>query len=743
MASIGGWKEYLPYQGTIDVTASENKIYAATEYSLFSIDVQSNEVTRISKLNGLAETGISAVYFNKLTKQLLVAYRNSNIDIIDAFGIHNIPALKRKVVAGDKKVYNVFADASSFYLCTRLGVVVIDAHKFEVSETWNMGEGGNAVKVNALTQANDLFYAATEQGLKTAHVNDDLANAESWLTNTLDGSVPSGACQGVVTLQNHVMALQNNRVFLEEAGAWRLFFTSDLAVASINVANNKLLVCQRAQNESSAVTVLRFNGTVETVLKKENVIAYPLKAFSVGGSYWVADLYGGLSHWQGGVVETYKLNSPDNVALGALAVYNGVLYAAAGSVNSSWNYQYNPNGLYQLQQGSWRSFNRYHFAALQNVLDVVTVAVDPRNESIWAGSFGSGLIHINTNDEITVYNRNTPLQPPAGDPESYRVAGLAFDINNNLWISNFGASQPLHVLTANGTWHSFAVPFWLNGNALYQIIVDDGGRKWIVAPLGNGLLVFDDNGTTENRTDDRWKLLKAGQGLGNLPSNNVNCVATDQSGFIWVGTANGVGVIECPQQVFLQGCEAMQPVITAGGFANYLFKGENVAAIAVDGADRKWMATANGAWLLNSQGTEMLLHFTAENSGLLANDVKSIAIDNNTGEVFFATAQGICSYRSTATATPDENTQVLVFPNPVPPSYNGSIAIKGVPNFSNIKITEVNGRLVYETTALGGQAIWNGKDHKGRRVATGVYLVLAQTENKAATIVAKIVFIGK
>src|SRR5215203_3608479 len=142
------WREHLPYQGTIDVTASEKKIYAATEYSLFSIDKTSKEIERISKVTGLSETGISCIGYDAVSKKLAVAYTNSNLDIIDGKGIHNIPDLKRKIVGGDKNIYQIYFEPAGCYLSTGLGILVVDAEKFEIKDSWLIGNTGGAVKTN-------------------------------------------------------------------------------------------------------------------------------------------------------------------------------------------------------------------------------------------------------------------------------------------------------------------------------------------------------------------------------------------------------------------------------------------------------------------------------------------------------------------------------------------------------------------------------------------------------------------
>jgi hypothetical protein len=242
--------------------------------------------------------------------------------------------------------------------------------------------------------------------------------------------------------------------------------------------------------------------------------------------------------------------------------------------------------------------------------------------------------------------------------------------------------------------------------------------------------------------DDHWKLYRSGAGNGNLPSNKVLSIAKDKSGFIWVGTEDGIGIIQCPNEVFGAGCDAILPIVEQGSFAGYLFKGEKVQAIAVDGADRKWIATKNGVWLISADGEKVIERFTEDNSPLLSNDVKKIAIDGGSGEVYFATSKGICSFRGSATEGGETNANVIVFPNPVPPGYSGTIGIRGVVDNATVKITELDGRLVYQAKALGGQATWNGRDYRGRKISSGVYLVLVSNDDKTQKTVAKIIFIN-
>ncbi|HEY1021536.1 MAG TPA: hypothetical protein VGE06_04455, partial [Flavisolibacter sp.] len=529
-------------------------------------------------------------------------------------------------------------------------------------------------------------------------------------------------------------------LFIENGSGFRFLFANELPIVSVQAENDRLLVSQYNTSGKAQVTVITGDGRVQQVLQQPGRIVAPQKTIYRNNHYWIADGAEGLVQVSAGGIENYKPASPQNIVLGEMTVQNGILWAAAGAVNSSWNYQYNPSGVFKLEGSEWSAYNRYGYPKLDTVADVISVAADPRDGSAWIGSFGGGLVHISANGQPQIFKQASPLSPALGDPNSYRVAGLAFDADANLWIANFGAARQLHVRKTDGAWQSFSVPFTLQENAVAQIVVDDAMLKWIQSPLGNGLLVFD-HGTFESPTDDRWRLLQTGAGKGNLPTNDVLCLAKDKEAAIWVGTTNGIAVFQCGADVFSLACDAILPVVKEGAFANYLFRGQEVRSIAVDGANRKWVATSSGVYLVAPQGDKLLANFTESNSPLLSNDVRKIAIDGSTGEVFIATANGLISFRGEATEATPVKGSALVFPNPVPPGYNGTIGIRGLPENSIVKITETNGKLVYQTRSLGGQAVWNGRDHKGNKAVTGVYLVIAVDNLKGEQVVGKIVLV--
>jgi ligand-binding sensor domain-containing protein len=278
-------------------------------------------------------------------------------------------------------------------------------------------------------------------------------------------------------------------------------------------------------------------------------------------------------------------------------------------------------------------------------------------------------------------------------------------------------------------------------------MIDHQGQKWIQMRYTNlnpySVLVFTDNGTPDNPGDDQYKKLNSTVGNGNIPGNIVFAMATDRNGEVWVGTEKGVAVFYSPENIFSgKNFDAQRILVEQGGYVQYLLENETVTAIAIDGANRKWIGTdRGGVYLFSEDGTKQIYHFTQETSPLLSNRVTSIALNNITGEVYFATDNGVISFKSTATEGGDTFGDVYAYPNPVRADYEGYIAIKGLVNNAQVRITDISGLLIYSTKAEGGQAVWDGKNFDGRRARTGVYLVFAATEDGSEKIVTKILIV--
>lgn len=739
---IGQWREHLPYSNAKQVTDGNDKIWAATDFSLFSIDKDENSIDRWSAVNGLSETGIRCIGWNNSNSTLIIAYNNSNIDLLSNGSVRTISAIKNSTQPGDKTIYRIFCTNNLVYLSTGIGIIVIDPVKREVKDTYILGFAGDKIKVNSVSADNSFLYAATAEGLKKAPLNSgNLADYRNWQLVSGSNGLPAGEPKQVITVANDIIVNCNDSLYIQQSGNWTLLYRDGWKISDLQPAADKIIASETLSNNGRVIRISK-SGNIEQTVQDNRFTSSPVQTVFTNNEYWIADSVMGLSKFSSNSFQSYLPNSPLSVASGDMKAFKGKLWVAAGAVNSSFQPAGNKKGIFEFSGNQWKNYSRNTIPAFDSLPDSYVLAIDPSNETLWAGSMGGGLFSLRDNT-VTIYKQNSPLQPASFAPGSYRISGLAFDVENNLWISNYGAPQNLHVRKKDGNWRSFSIPFPLNESAAGAIVIDDLNQKWIIAPNQQGLICFNHGSSIDNAADDRWKWYRSGQGNGNLPDNDVRCIVKDRNSFIWVGTRRGIGIIQCPQEVFSnQGCEALLPVVQQDNFAGYLFRDEEVQTIAVDGADRKWVGTKNGVWLISADADKTIYRFNTSNSPLPDNDVNRIAIDETTGEVFFSTAKGIVSFRSTATDGASNNNNILVFPNPVPPGYSGTIAIRGLVNNAIVKITELDGRLVYQTRALGGQATWNGKNYKGQQIASGVYLVLVNDDGKQEKAVSKIVFLN-
>jgi hypothetical protein len=384
------------------------------------------------------------------------------------------------------------------------------------------------------------------------------------------------------------------------------------------------------------------------------------------------------------------------------------------------------------------------FWDLGNARDILEVAV--QNGTEYYASWYNGIPEMKDGNLIIKHgfaNTNGVLDTVWYSNNRIRISDLKFDASGNLWGLSSEVNHPLFVKTKNGEWHSFTMH--QNQVALFfdDLLIDSWGQKWGVIGREGGLFVYNDNNTISDPTDDQFNILTTNLGDGNLPSQVVYAIAEDLESTIWIGTDKGIAVFYDPGAVFSGfNFDAQQILIQEGEYGQYLLNEERVKSITIDGANRKWIGTEkSGVFLLSQDGTNQILHFTAENSPLLSNNIIDITINHNNGEVFIGTSKGLLSYRSDATKGEVVQSTTQVFPNPVRETYFGPIAINGLVTNANIKITDIDGNLVFEDYAKGGQAIWDGKNKNNERASSGVYLVFSVDENGAEKMVSKILFI--
>ncbi|MEX1132249.1 MAG: two-component regulator propeller domain-containing protein, partial [Flavobacteriales bacterium] len=744
---LGNWQDHLPYRRAISVAEGGGSIYCASTTAVFRYHMATGEIERITKANALSDVGIQGLAWNQELGMLLVYYANGNLDLLQGDRSFNMGDIRRSSILGNKGIYSVYMEGTRAYLGCGFGIVLVDLARREVRETWFIGPSGSQVQVNGITIWNDSIYAATNNGLFTASANaPNLAAFSSWARRSdMPPAMANGPFNDVARLGDRI--LLNYRSALPEADTLLLLDQSNTfqrysplyGMRNINLnvsANGEFVIVPHA------LDIHRYNVDLEEITFQfgyENTAPFPNQAIhGSDGAFWVADRELGLVRGEGfGEGRSIVPNGPRGASSVRMDSKEGVLFVSTGSVAGNWTNIFNKEGVHHYADGVWRTNDRDNTPLLigandfgEAMCDVMDVAVDPKDPTrAFAASWDEGLLEFKDRVPIRFVNAsNSALEAELnGAPNKINTAGLDFDLDGNLWVTNASVPAVIKVYTTDGEWLSFTPGGILNGNFLVSdIVAASNGYKWVIRPRGNGLLVFNDNGTIDNTADDNYRLLNNIEGSGGLPSQDVFSVAEDKEGQVWVGTNRGVAVFFTPQSIFGTGnFDAQQILIEQDGNVQILLETETVTAIAVDGANRKWIGTQNsGVFLVSADGRQQLQRFTRLNSPLPSDAITSIAIDGASGEVFFGTERGILSYRSDATEGEFENTCASVYPNPVRDDHTGPIAITGLVRDSEVKITDIAGNLVYRTTSLGGQAVWPGTDLGGNRVATGVYLVM-------------------
>ena len=719
---IGSWRVHHSYAGTLQVVKGD-KIYTATPEAIFSTN-NTGQFEYYNKLTGLSDASIATIQWDSETEQLVVAYTNNNMDVIKGGLVKNIYDLVR--TSRIQKINSIYCEKGMAYVSTNLGVVVIDLFKYEIKESWILGSSGNTLEVFSLTKGTGNWYAATQNGIYTTAVsNTNIADAKSWTVfynaaNNLPIKKISSTPTGLIIEKNDSLLL------IQPAATTTLFYKASEQIKAWQFTEQKITIATTDKQTSKArAHQFTIGNATGLIFEKPDTFINPNDCIFSNGIIWISDQVTGLIQLDLSTSSFVKMipgGPGGQITTALLASSAGVL--AASNTKKGWAIL--ENGKWQAQKG------------LDSVTGVQSIAINHLDNSIWLTTSELGVAKWQ-NNKVQLFNpRNSSLMATANN--SCFTSGVVADSKGNSWVSNTGTTKSIHVYQPDGKWTGFTNPFGMTDAGTLEI--DDIGQIWGTTKNANGLFVYNPGSSLTSSTDDRWKQYKAGTGIGNLPSNQVNCAAKDKNGFIWVGTDRGIGIIQCVENIFTAaGCDALLPVVQQDRFAGLLFKDENVQTIAVDGADRKWVGTQNGVWLISATGEKVIYRFSTNNSPLLGNDISKISIDPLTGEVFIATNNGLCSFRSTATEAVTAQQKVLVFPNPVPPGYSGSIAIRGLTNNALVKITNLYGALVYQTRSLGGQAIWDGKNTNGTKVASGVYLIICRDDSGAEKIATKITIV--
>lgn len=749
------WEDFFSYNNVKDFIVVDDNLYALTDNAVFVYNTNTKEIQKLSSINGLSGETTSAIYYNSLHRRLVIGYETGLIEVLDENGTITI---SKDIVnfnqSGEKRINHISELNNKLYISTPFAIVVYDIDKLEFGDTYFIGANSSSVKINQTLIADNQIYAATENGIYKASLsNINLIDFNNWQ------QLFSGEYTNIIEFNTFIYASIGNDLTKINGANSTIEKTFANPIKKLKNNNQNLIVTTQTEAQIlntnlseiyKSIPTTNYNFTLNSASTHNGNLLLATNEFGVlqipvSGNQTFTEIHpkGPLS------------NSVFN-----MDAFNKNIWFVYGGYTSAYVPTGNLKGYSHYNGSVWKNTL---FTAAFPVLDLVNVTIDPTQENrVFLSSFadtnsgnilsGGGLLEVVDDQIINFYNsKNSPLEdlfPSDPNRITTRVNGTVFDAQGNLWVTDALASNKLKKLSSGGVWQSVDLRSIQTNSAeeLNSIIVDKTNSLWM-GTRRNGAYVY-------NETGDRKRALTTEPTKGNLPHANVRAIAADGNNKIWIGTQSGLVVFYNASGLFEASIYDAEPIIILDdGIPKKLLGNQTINSIAVDGADNKWFGTDNGGVLYtNPSGQKTLASFNRDNSPLPSNKILKISVDITNGKVYFATDKGVVAYNSNVASFGETLEEVYAYPNPALKNHQ-TITIDGkngnhLPKGTNVKILDVAGNLVYETNVVegqeiqGGKVVWDKTNLAGKKVASGIYIVLLSNDDASETTSTKIAIIN-
>ena len=755
------WEGHFSYLNIKDVVQGNNKIYAASENVIFTYDLTTLELNKISTINGLSGESISTIHYSEAFKLLIIGYENGLIEIVfeqtdDVLSVVDI--LEKQTIPPDNKRINHFNEYNGLvYISTDFGISVYDLARLEFGDTFFIGNGGTQIIVNQTTVFENSIYAAcmSSSGIRTASIdNSNLIDYQEWT------QIIGGNFLGIETLENKLYTTRANKKIYEiNNNLLNELFAYTNILLDLKSSNNNLIVTTK---ENVYVYDVNFNLLVNLRASIDFNTEFTTAISTLEGVYIGTKDFGVLKTTIDNPLEFTEIhpNGPlRNNTFSVQAKFNNV-WATYGDYTLDFNpFPLKEFGISHLFQEEWKNIT---YDSLFDSRNLNVISINPLNtRQVFVSSFKDGILEFNDGEPTTRYDQtNSGLESLIlpGNPNfvGIRVSGTAFDQDGLLWSITSRIDKPLKSYNpSSGQWQSFdftsLIPNSLIDELGFSDIVIDGSRNKWIGGHDFGVIGFNENGNN----------LKSifNEDQANMPDPHVRALALDKRNQLWIGTIRGLRVLYNTSNFFTdENIRTEAIIILEDGIPKELLEQQFISDIKVDGSNNKWIATIGaGLFYFSPNGQQTIFHFTKDNSPLPSNNINDVAIDDENGLVYIATDRGLLSFSSGSSSPKDDLIDAFIYPNPVRPSFNlaeDKVKIKDVSENVNIKITDIEGNLVAEAESRrnlrhkgfnleidGGTAYWNGKNLANNTVASGVYLVMLYDLDTFETRVLKLMIV--
>jgi hypothetical protein len=739
------WQGYFSYNDIRDVSQSTTTIFAASENALYSKNSTTNQIKTTNTIDGLSGQTITSLYYSTTSNKTLVGYENGLMVVIneaDGSMLNIVDIINKQLPANLKRINHFMEYNGIVYVSCDFGIVQFNLTTMLFGDTYFIGNNGAEISIRQTTVFNGFIYAATIDGIRKADIaNKNLIDFNQW------SQIVSGSWSSVEAFGTELIAI-NSSGYIHKYNSGSNSFTGFLqlpqAAVDMRMAENYLII-----TTSSSVSIYNKQMALVRQINSSQITETSVSftcATSIEDKIYIGTKENGM------YTTTISVSSEfENVMPSGPSRNN--IFAIQATTTSLWTVYgdydlfYNPYGLdsYGISKYSETGWLNIPYQKVFGAKSMVRIAVNPANENeVYASSFFSGLLKIVDDLPSILFNQSNSalesliLAPPNPSYIDIRINGTAFDKSGNLWVTNSLIKNGLKNLSASGQWQSYSLDKILDASSrtnFSRLSIDKNGTKWIATDK-DGLVGF-------NEKNNVFKKITFGTDLGNLPTTDVRVAAPDNNNQLWIGTTKGLRVLSNIGSFLTEDQLTTKPIIILeDDLAQELMYEQFITDIVVDGANNKWIGTVDsGVFLVSPNGQQTKYHFTETNSPLPSNSINDIDINSATGEVFIATAKGMVSFKGVATGANEDLNNVFVYPNPVRPEYDGTVKISGLLNKATIKITDIEGNLVYETTSEGGTIEWDTTAFGKHKVASGVYMVFISAQDGIETKVKKVMII--
>jgi ligand-binding sensor domain-containing protein len=722
LIQTGQWRTHLSYKNALICESSKRYVYAASSQGFFRVMMNYSDMEKLGKDEGFANNEVTALAYDVKRDLLLIGYSDGNIDLLQNDRIiFNIPGFKNKLLQGDKRILSASFHENEALISTYFGLLVVDMDNYEINDSYSsIGPNGTAIPVLSSAVVGDSIYIGTERGLRFAKWSNsvNLNDYTQW-----QWAIENNRAAKNLTPYNGTLLFELDSMVYQWNKGMSLFLPDKRFIARI--WNNEFGTHIARQGE-----ILTLNGSGN---KKETInLVSGITQFKDGLFWFCTGIGPGVIKKDPAGEIAFMPDGPADPSIFRMTQNAPEVLASAGGVSSTFGNAFNNAGFYLYTQYGWK--NNLSSPFNTNMYDFTYVQYIKSRNWYLAATHSNGILVIKDGVVINRFDEtNSPLkrQPPIN---LIKVSGIAEDSKGNIWIASFGSDEPLFCYTKSGVWKIVNVPAACR--EVRDFSIDYLDRKWMILQTG-GIQVFDEGKSIDAASDDRSIYIGTQQGLISPEVLSIKC---DELGYTWIGTNQGLNVYSGSSSLFVSP-KVDRYIVEQDGDVGYLMGEETINDICVDGGGRKWMATNNGLFLVDAYGQRVIKHFDSDNSPLLSNRIICIGQNNLSGEIFAGTDRGIVSYRSDASEAAEMFDKIKVYPNPVPPKYDGLIAIEGLTSNAEIKITDITGKLVYQTKANGGKATWNGLRMDGSRPNSGVLFVFAINTDGSETAMGKFIYV--